>query len=209
MEKVTELLERYPRLRPCGAAIEAAIGALRDMYERGGKVLLCGNGGSAADCEHIVGELAKGFLLPRPMTEDMQEKLRELFPRDAESFARLMQRGIPAISLPSQTAVQSAYGNDVDAEYFYAQLVQVYGKDGDVLLCLSTSGNSANVCRAAQMAKAMGLCVIALTGAGPCKLDPLSDVVIHVPERDTFKIQELHLPVYHAVCAQLEQDFFA
>jgi phosphoheptose isomerase len=151
----------------------------------------------------------KGFLLPRPMTDELVQTLQARFPEDGETFRKAIQRGIPAISLPSQVAVLSAYVNDVDPEYFYAQLVQGYGKPEDVLLCISTSGNSRNVVRAAQMAKALGMRSFALTGSRACKLDELCDVVIKVPETETFKVQELHLPAYHFLCAQLEEELFA
>lgn len=208
MDKMTELMTRYPQLEPCKASIEAAMALLRQMYHSGGKLLACGNGGSCADCEHIVGELMKSFLIPRPMTDQVKANVEQLFPEDAEKFYSCMQRGIPAISLPSQVAVLSAYVNDVDPEYFYAQLVQGYGRAGDVVLCISTSGNSKNVVRAAQMAKALGLKTLALTGMKESKLSGLCDVTVRVPETETFKIQELHLPVYHYLCATLEEELF-
>lgn len=208
MEKMTELLQRHPQLEGCKADIDSAMELLRNMYAAGGKLLACGNGGSSADCEHIVGELMKSFLIHRPMTPEMKENLERMFPEDADKFYACMQRGIPAISLPSQVAVLSAYVNDVDPEYFYAQLVQGYGRAGDVVLCISTSGNSKNVVRAAQMAKALGLKTLALTGSKDSKLSALCDVTVKVPETETFKIQELHLPVYHYLCAQLEEELF-
>ena len=208
MDKMTELMTRYPQLECCKAEIEKAMDLLRSMYAKGGKLLACGNGGSSADCEHIVGELMKSFLIHRPMTQEVKASLEEKFPEDAEKFYSCMQRGIPAISLPSQTAVLSAYVNDVDPEFFYAQLVQGYGRAGDVVLCISTSGNSKNVVRAAQMAKALGLGTLALTGQKDSKLSALCDVTVQVPEIETFKIQELHLPVYHYLCAQLEEELF-
>lgn len=208
MDKMTELLQRHPQLEGCKADIDSAMELLRNMYAAGGKLLACGNGGSSADCEHIVGELMKSFLIHRPMTPEMKENLERMFPEDADKFYACMQRGIPAISLPSQVAVLSAYVNDVDPEYFYAQLVQGYGRAGDVVLCISTSGNSKNVVRAAQMAKALGLKTLALTGSKDSKLSALCDVTVKVPETETFKIQELHLPVYHYLCAQLEEELF-
>lgn len=208
MDKMTELMQRYPQLACCKADMEKAMELLRQMYHSGGKLLACGNGGSCADCEHIVGELMKSFLIHRPLTDAVKENLDELFPEDAEVFYKCMQRGIPAISLPSQVAVLSAYVNDVDPEYFYAQLVQGYAKAGDVVICISTSGNSKNVVRAAQMAKALGLKTLALTGMKDSKLSALCDVTVQVPETETFKIQELHLPVYHYLCAQLEEELF-
>lgn len=208
MDKMTELLQRHPQLEGCKADIDSAMELLRNMYAAGGKLLACGNGGSSADCEHIVGELMKSFLIHRPMTPEMKENLERMFPEDADKFYACMQRGIPAISLPSQVAVLSAYVNDVDPEYFYAQLVQGYGRAGDVVLCISTSGNSKNVVRAAQMAKVLGLKSLALTGSKDSKLSALCDVTVKVPETETFKIQELHLPVYHYLCAQLEEELF-
>jgi len=208
MDKMTELMQRYPQLEGCKASIEEAMALLRNMYRDGGKLLCCGNGGSCADCEHIVGELMKSFLIHRPLTQQVKENLDELFPEDADKFYSCMQRGIPAISLPSQVAVLSAYVNDVDPEFMYAQLVQGYGRGADVVLCISTSGNSKNVVRAAQMAKALGLKTLALTGAKESKLSQLCNVTIRVPETETFKIQELHLPVYHYLCAQLEEELF-
>lgn len=208
MDKMTELMTRYPQLEGCRESIEAAMELLRQMYRVGGKLLACGNGGSCADCEHIVGELMKSFLIERPMTDEVKQNMEKLFPEDADRFYQCMQRGIPAISLPSQVAVLSAYVNDVDPEYFYAQLVQGYAREGDVVLCISTSGNSGNVVRAAQMAKVLGLKTLALTGMKDSKLSALCDVTIQVPETETFKIQELHLPVYHYLCAQLEAELF-
>ena len=208
MDKMTELMTRYPQLEGCRADIEKAMCLLLDMYTAGGKLLACGNGGSCADCEHIVGELMKSFLIHRPLLPEVKGNLEAMFPADAEKFYACMQRGIPAISLPSQVAVLSAYVNDVDPEFFYAQLVQGYGREGDVVLCISTSGNSKNVVRAAQMAKALGLKTLALTGEKDSALSALCDVTIRVPERETFKIQELHLPVYHYLCGKLEEVLF-
>lgn len=208
MDKLTELMQRYPQLESCREEIEKALELLRQMYAAGGKLLACGNGGSCADCEHIVGELMKSFLIHRPITPAVKDSLDQLFPEDAERFYKCMQRGIPAISLPSQVAVLSAYVNDVDPEFMYAQLVQGYGKAGDAVLCISTSGNSKNVVRAAQMAKALGLKTLALTGSKDSKLSALCDVTVKVPETETFKVQELHLPVYHYLCAQLEEELF-
>ena len=209
MDKMTELLQRYPQLSCCKADIESGLQMLLDMYHGGGKLLACGNGGSSADCEHIVGELMKCFMIPRPVTAQVKTKLGELFPQEADAFAVSLQRGIPAISLPSQMAILSAYINDVNPEFAYAQLVQGYGAAGDVVLCISTSGNSKNVVRAAQMAQALGLKTLALTGSAESDLSMLCDVTIRVPEQETFKVQELHLPVYHYLCAALEERLFA
>ena len=194
-----ELLTRYPALEACRADILAAATLLLDTYKNGGKVLVCGNGGSCADSEHIVGELMKGFLLKRPVTD-------ERIPADLQAG---LQGGLPAISLPSQTAVLSAFINDVDPSMLYAQLVYGYGQPGDLLIGLSTSGNSDNVVKAARVAQAIGVKTLALTGERESKLSALCDVTVRVPETETFKVQELHLPVYHYLCAATEAAMFA
>lgn len=195
MKFVKELAERYPVLAACTAEIEAAIEAITDMHLFGNKLLLCGNGGSAADCAHISGELLKGFLLKRP------------YENQEEPFGK-MQQGVAAIPLNSLDALLSAYANDVDADYCYAQLVGALGREGDVFLGLSTSGNAKNVYLAAKAAAALGMTTIGMTGAGGGKLAEVCDIVIKVPETETFKVQELHLPVYHAICAQVEANLF-
>lgn len=195
MKYVKELAERYPALAPCTAEIEAAIDAITDMHLFGNKLLIAGNGGSAADASHISGELLKGFLLKRPYEEQ------------AEPFQK-MQQGIAAIPLNSLDALLTAYGNDVDGDYSYAQLVGALGREGDVFLGLSTSGNAKNVYWAALAAKELGLVTVGMTGAGGGKLAEVCDICIQVPETETFKIQELHLPVYHAICAQVESNVF-
>lgn len=205
INRMDELMERYPTLAPCRASIQAALDILLDMSRRDGKLLICGNGGSAADCEHIVGELMKSFILPRPATGEVADALQKEFP-DGEW--RLLQNGVQAISLPSQAAISSAYINDVSAPMVYAQLVHGYAKPGDVLLCLSTSGNSGNVVNAAKVARAKGITTIAMTGAKDSKLSALCDVTIQAPATETFQIQELHLPIYHCLCSALEQALF-
>lgn len=205
---MTDLYSRYPELAQCRADIDAALEALTEMYHKGGKLLLCGNGGSAADCEHIVGELMKSFILPRPVSaEQRAEMLQQSGPKTGDIFDKL-QRGIPAISLPSQIAVSSAYCNDVDAELVYAQLVFGYGKKGDILLGLSTSGNSRNVAAAAEVARALGLKTIAMTGRSASVLSECCDICIRVPATETYMVQEYHLPVYHFLCAELERILF-
>ncbi len=186
-------MERFPCLAACEKEIVAAINAICAMANQGGKVLLCGNGGSAADCEHIAGELLKGFLLART-------------PR--EEYAAGLQQGIGAVPLPSITGAISAVANDLYPADTYAQLTYALGQPGDVFWGLSTSGNAENVCRAARVAKAMGLPVISLTGKDGGKLAALSDISIVVPEKETYRIQELHLPVYHVICAQCEAEIF-
>ncbi|MBR6789932.1 MAG: SIS domain-containing protein [Oscillospiraceae bacterium] len=201
-----ELYDRYPILRACETDIDTLLSMMLETYHTGGKILLCGNGGSHADCGHIVGELMKGFLLSRPVTAEMKAAL-EAIP-GGEEIAPKLQRGIPAISLPAQGEVLSAYANDVDASLVYAQLVCGYGRPGDLLIGISTSGNSKNVVAAAVTARALGLKTAALTGKKESKLSEFCDCTIRVPETETFKVQELHLPVYHHLCAAMEDALF-
>ena len=201
-----ELLERYPCLNSVIDSIDRAAQMLVDTYRRGGTVLVCGNGGSCADSNHIVGELMKGFLSLRPMGEQQRNAMGEEL---EESILSKLQCGIPAISLPAQSAVISAFANDVDPELVYAQLVFGYGKKQDLLIGLSTSGNSKNVVAAAKVAKAMGISTLALTGAKDSCLSALCDVTIKAPETETFKVQELHLPIYQYLCAFVEKALFS
>lgn len=193
------LYERYPALNACKEDIERALKLMIQTYKNGGKILICGNGGSASDSEHIVGELLKGFKLKRTVTDE----------RIPEHLRSRLQGSLPAISLPSQSAILSAYINDVDAEMMYAQLVYGYAKEEDLVIGLSTSGNAKNVVNAIEVAKCMGAKTISMTGARESKMSELSDVTIRVPETETYKIQEYHLPVYHYLCAEVEKAFFA
>lgn len=181
---------------------------IKASYEAGGKLLVCGNGGSASDSEHIVGELMKGFMLRRPVPVGFRERLSALYTLEGEKLSNSLQGALPAISLASHTSFLTAYANDVSAEAMFAQQVYGYGKPGDVLLGLSTSGNSVNVLRAAQVAKALGMGTIGLTGRSGGKLRELCEVSICVPYDLTPDIQERHLPVYHALCLMLEEAFF-
>ena len=194
-----QLLKRYPKLIQCKDDIERALSLIIETYKNGGKILVCGNGGSAADSEHIVGELMKGFLLKRPVTDD----------RIPEHIRAGLQGALPAISLPSQSAILSAFINDVDPEMMYAQLVYGYANENDLVIGLSTSGNSKNVVNAVETARAVGAAALSLTGERESRLSALSDVTIKVPETETYKIQELHLPVYHFLCANTEKAFFS
>ena len=205
---LNELMTRYPQLRVCEETILRAEKMMLDTYREGGKILVCGNGGSAADSDHIVGELMKGFLLKRKMNDSTAKKFKDALGDDADELIEELQCGIPAISLPSQSAVLSAYVNDVNAELMYAQLVFGYAKDGDMLIAISTSGNSKNAYAAAKVAKALGIKTLALTGAADSKLSALCDCTVKVPEVETFKVQELHLPVYHYLCASVEHTLF-
>lgn len=192
------LYEKYPVLEECRGSIEAAKEMMLETYRNGGKILLCGNGGSCSDCEHIVGELMKGFLSMRPVTDErIPEKLR-----------KNLQGSLPAISLPSQSAILSAFCNDVEPSMMYAQMVYGYATEKDLLIGLSTSGNSKNVVNAVEVAKAVGAETMAMTGQRDSKLSAICDVTVQVPETETYKIQELHLPVYHYLCAEVERVLF-
>jgi D-sedoheptulose 7-phosphate isomerase len=203
-----ELLRRYPALAVCRHDIERALQLLIDSFTRGGKLLLCGNGGSAADCDHIAGELLKGYLSPRPLPPDVRSRLSLADPEMGPILAETLQGALPAINLSAAGALLSAFGNDVKAEHAYAQAAFGHGRRGDVLLGLSTSGNALNVRAALCVARAMGLSTIGLTGEGGGKMAGRCDVLIAVPARRTFEVQELHLPVYHCLCAMVEAHFF-
>ena len=205
---LNELLNRYPQLAKCQDEIKKATAAMIDCYKNGGKILLCGNGGSCADCDHIVGELMKGFLKKRPLSTEQKVQMTNLSPLLDEETLSKLQGGLPALSLPSITALNSAFCNDVDPELIYAQSVMAMGKTGDVLIAMSTSGNAKNVFAAAKVAKGLGLTVIGLTGKDGGKLSEIADICIRAPETETFKVQELHLPVYHYLCAATEEEFF-
>lgn len=205
---LNELLKRYPALTEIKDDIEKAAKELIACYENGGKVLLCGNGGSSADCEHIAGELMKGFLKKRPVSDEKRTQMKANAPYLEDEILSKLQCGLPAVSLPSMTALNSAFCNDVDPELIYAQPLMALGNKNDILIAISTSGNSKNVYAAVKVAKALGLRVIGLTGASGGKLKGIADVCICAPEEETFKIQELHLPVYHYLCAETETRFF-
>ncbi len=205
---LNELLQRYPCLESCKDAIEKARDQLIACYEQDGKVMICGNGGSCADADHIVGELMKGFLLLRPLSEEQKTKMKQNTHLVDDALLSKLQGGLPAFSLPSMTALNMAFCNDVDPELIYAQPVMAMGRKNDVLIAISTSGNSKNVFGAVKVAKALGVKVIGLTGGKGGLLKEHSDVAVCVPETETFKIQELHLPVYHYLCAAVEAHFF-
>lgn len=200
MNYVEDTVKRYPILENCADDIQAAVDVITEMYERENKLLLCGNGGSCADCEHISGEFLKGFMKKRPYEKGELDLEDEILSK--------LQKGISAIPLTSLTASLSAFNNDVDPNLNYAQLVQALGNLGDVFLGISTSGNANNVAFAAKTAKAKGLFTIGLTGEKGGLLNEICDICIKVPENETYKIQELHLPVYHAICAQVEENIF-
>ncbi|MGM7723028.1 D-sedoheptulose-7-phosphate isomerase [Metabacillus sp. Hm71] len=207
-QEMTRLVKKYPELTACMADIEEAFLILKNCYNKGGKLLLCGNGGSASDCEHIVGELMKGFLLKRPVDQNLQKRLLEVAPADAENLINHLQGALPAISLSNHSALMTAFANDVDPSLVFAQQVVGYGINGDVLLGISTSGNSKNVLQALKVAKAKSMFTIGLTGRNGGEMNEICDVTINVPWDDTPSIQERHLPIYHSLCIMLEEEFF-
>jgi D-sedoheptulose 7-phosphate isomerase len=209
MTHLEELFERYPVLAPCKASITTAIKALGDCYAMGGTLLVCGNGGSAADADHIVGELMKSFLIPRPLPEGLYGSLQEADSTLGQVLADKLQGALPAINLGAGSTLLSAFGNDVGPDLAYAQAVVGYGKPGDLLLGISTSGNAVNVRNALCAARAVGMTTLCLTGADGGKMAGMCDIAIKVPATRTFEVQELHLPVYHCICASVEARFFS
>ena len=205
---IEQLIERYPLLTVCRKDICAAYEILETAYTNGRKLLVSGNGGSASDSEHIVGELMKEFKLKRRVYGDKAEEMRKISPELGEVLAVNLQGDLPAISLTGHSSLTTAFMNDSEPELIFAQQVNGYGKKGDVYLGISTSGNSRNVLFAAVTAKSKGLKVIGLTGQRENRLMQYADVCIRVPETETYKIQELHLPVYHCLCMMLEDRFF-
>ena len=208
-EQLRFLIERYPKLAVCHDDILKAYQMLENAYRHGGKLLVCGNGGSASDSEHIVGELMKEFKLKRRVYGKQAAALKAIDPELGQVLADNLQGALPAISLTAHSSLQTAFMNDVVPELVFAQQVNGYGNAGDVFLGISTSGNSKNVLYAAVNAKAKGLKVIGLTGGKENRLMRYADVCIRVPETETYKIQELHLPVYHCLCMMLEEKFFS
>ena len=207
-EHLNQLIDRYPKLIVCRDDIRKAYQILETAYSLGRKLLVSGNGGSASDSEHIVGELMKEFKLKRRVFSDQASALKAIDPELGQTLAENLQGALPAISLTGHSSLTTAFMNDALPELVFAQQVNGYGRKGDVYLGISTSGNSKNVLYAAVNAKAKGLKVIGLTGSKDNKLMQYADVCIRVPETETYKIQELHLPVYHCLCLMLEERFF-
>lgn len=205
---INELVKRYPSLEICREDIISATEAIIRCYENKGKLLLCGNGGSAADCEHISGELMKGFLKKRPLSVQKKTEMAKNYSELDDFIFDGLQGGLPTVSLPSLTSFNTAFINDADPRLVYAQAIIALANKEDVLMAISTSGNSENIVCAAKTAKALGLTVIALTGKNGGRLKEISDVAICVPEEETYKIQELHQPVYHCICGEIEEKFF-
>ena len=202
------LFIRYPVLEGCKGSIYKAFELLKETVLRQNILYLAGNGGSAADSEHIVGELMKSFMAKRPIDEKLADKLKSLYGEEGGKLSLELEGGFRAVSLPSLISLSTAIINDVNSNVMFAQMLNSIGVEGDVFWGISTSGNSKNIVKAAMLAKAKGLKVMALVGQKECRLDALCDVVIHVPETETYKVQELHLPVYHALCAMIESEFY-
>ena len=203
-----ELFERYPELTVCKDSFEDAYRALLSCFRNGGKLLLAGNGGSAADSDHISGELNKSFMFRRALDEEFVRNLEGLYGDEGKELSKNLEGGLPAIPLMGMTATNSAFANDTDPKAAVAQLVQVLGRKGDVFLGITTSGNSENIVKAIMAARARGLTSIILTGEKGGRCRDMADICIRVPENETFKVQELHLPVYHALCLMIEADIF-
>lgn len=208
LAKVDALVERYPILNNCRSNLVAAVETIIETYTNGGKVIVCGNGGSAADSEHIVGELMKGFVKKRPISDELYAKLQASCPNVADYLKENLQGALPAVSLMNAVALNSAFANDQAPDLAMAQQLLGLGKPEDVLIGISTSGNSANVVYAVQLAKALGIKTIGLIGNRQCRMQKLCDVVVSAPEMETYKIQELHLPIYHMLCIAVENEFF-
>lgn len=216
MEKIEEkiinevdlLIKRYPILNKCKQDIINGYLIMKDSYEHGGKLLIAGNGGSAADAEHIAGELMKRFKIPRPISREFAEKLISIDAERGKNLAQNLEQSLMAIPLVAHEALTTAYINDVDGYGVFAQQLLGFGRNGDVFLGISTSGNSQNVMSATVVARAVGMKVIGLTGADGGELADVADVAIKVPETETYMIQELHLPIYHCWCLMLEAHFF-
>lgn len=202
------LLKRYPALKSCQEEIINAYLLMEECYDHDGKLLIAGNGGSAADSEHIAGELMKRFKLPRPVPTEFADKLRTVDPVRGEELSKNLERGLMAIPLVAHEAMTTAYINDVDGLGVFAQQLYGFGRPGDIFLGISTSGNSKNVMSATVVARALGMKVVGLTGAKGGELAEVADVSVKVPETETYMIQELHLPVYHCWCMMLEDSFF-
>lgn len=202
IDLLNEFYSKHQELKVVSDSILLSINLLINSFKNGNKLLCCGNGGSAADCEHIVGELLKGFVCKRSLDSKLKAKINDNELSDA------LEYGLPAISLVSQTSFTTAFANDKLASAVFAQQVLAYGKKDDVLLCISTSGESLNCIYAAKVARALGVKVISLTGSNPSKLSSLSDIIINAPKTETYKIQELHLPIYHIICLVIENEFF-
>lgn len=204
------LIDRYPTLSPCEESIGRAFKLLVDGFSNGGRLYIGGNGGSCADAEHIAGELMKGFVKKRQIDEQLSAEIKKISKNYGDKLAEKLQKGLPVIVLSNHQSLNTAFSNDVEegAIFTFAQQLNIYGCKNDVLLAISTSGNAKNLLYAAIVAKAKGMKIIELTGKDGGALKEFADVAIKAPEIETYKIQELHLPVYHCLCMMLEEHFF-
>lgn len=202
------LIKRYPSLEPIKEDIINGYLVIEECYLNNGKLLIAGNGGSAADSEHIAGELMKRFKLPRPISKELADKLKSVDCVRGEELAKNLECSLMAIPLVAHEALSTAYINDVDGYGVFAQQLLGFGREGDVFLGISTSGNSKNVMNATVVARALGIKIVGLTGAKGGELSTVADVTVKVPETETYMIQELHLPIYHCWCLMLEDKFF-
>jgi D-sedoheptulose 7-phosphate isomerase len=203
-----DLLSNYPQLLPLKSEISRAAESLIKCYHNGGKLLICGNGGSSSDSGHIVGELMKSFEQKRPIKEDLRKRILTFDSERGQYLVEKLQHGFPAIALTVHSDLITAVANDIDADLIFAQQVVGYGTPGDVLIAISTSGNSRNVLDAIITAKAKGMIVIGLTGETGGKMKSYCEILINVPGKNTALVQELHLPVYHTLCRIIENEFF-
>jgi D-sedoheptulose 7-phosphate isomerase len=201
MGRLADLISHYPNLKPCEDSIRITYEYITRTFENDKRLYICGNGGSAADALHIVGELVKSFVLPRSVDKVFAERVEPELPKN-------LQGAFPAFALVENVALASAYANDVNPDYVFAQQVYAYAREGDCVLAISTSGNSRNVLYALETACGRGAAALGLTGRNGGKMKSLCDVCICVPETETYKIQELHLPVYHTLCLMIEAEFF-
>ncbi len=209
-DKTLDLLcERYPSLSGLRNTISDAAGMIIECYTRGGKLLICGNGGSSSDADHFAAELMKSFESKRPLDESFKERLHEISGTRGQFLGEKLEHSLPAISLPANTALATAIANDIDPSLIYAQQVIGYGEEGDVLVGISTSGNSQNILDACISAKALNLNVIGLSGKTGGKMKQFCDLLVNVPETRTAWVQELHLPVLHAICLIVENHFYS
>ena len=200
-EHIIDLVNRYPLLKNCADDIESAFFIMSDCYNAGGKVLICGNGGSAADAEHWAGELMKSFIDTRPLSDEIRKKL-------GSEIAQNLQGALPTIPLSGFLSLATAFSNDANSEFLFAQMVWGLGKENDILIGISTSGNSRNILYALQTASALGMKTIGLSGEKGGRMSDMVDVCIKVPGTEVYQIQEYHLPVYHCLCLMLEDTFF-
>lgn len=207
-QQICDFFDTHVELLAIKDSILKVCEILTKVYEQGGKVLICGNGGSSADADHIVGELMKGFLLKRPIKKEMKQRFVTQFGEEGKYIAERLQSGLPAISLNTQTAFMSAFSNDVDPQLVYAQQVMGYSQKGDILIGISTSGNAKNIVNAFMTAKTVGITCIGLTGKNGGKLSQIGDRCIIVPEQETYRIQEYHVLIYHLICAYIESEMF-